>query len=530
MILGAAAVMAATAIMPFSAGAAKTDSRFTLTDLVIVSQYLAGKRELTEQQTEAFDLTGDGDVTLSDLVQMARDFSQETPAEPTGSHTPVAPTASATPATATAAPTAAPLTQEQIQQLALDRVPGATAANIVSIKPDTELGTKVYDVELRYGGVEYELTYSLSGSLLKEEVDWPVDPSYEGGQQTEQSARELAVSQVPGAADGDITSCKLDTEEDVRVYDIDLVYMDQAWSFEIVQATGQIIHRSFEIRPMPVPMPTVPASGSPAPANPTSAPSATNIPGLEEITIQQAQQIAVDRIPGASLSNVVSAENDHDHGVAAYDIEIAYDGAKYEYRISHTGIVMKESMERPVTPGYSGTQQTEQSATETALALVPGAAAENVVDCRAESEDGVPIYDICIVYQGERWTIEIVQATGEVIEWSMELVYEPSPPPPMPSFTPGPSMTVIPETTASPSSAQPVSTPTAASIVSRDQAIAAALTCVEGATSADVVKCELDTDNGQRVWEIEIRKGGIKYEIEVGAAGQILDVDTDMNE
>lgn len=523
LVLGAAAAIAAAAIMPFSAGAAKAENRFTLTDLVIVSQYLAGKKDLTEQQIREFDLTGDGRVTLSDLVQMARGLSGKPPVQPTpapstsgapstATAAPVPP--SVAPTTATVAPTAPPLTPEQIKELALSRVPGATQANIVSVKPDMEMGIPVYDVELRIDGVEYDFEYTTSGTLIKEEVDWPVDPSYQGGAQTEQSARQIAISQVPGATDSNIVSCTLDTEDNVRVYEVDLVYTDQAWTFDIVQATGQIIHRSFEIRPMPVPMPTLPAGSTPAEEYPTSAPSVTTIPDTG-VTIQQAQQLAVDRIPGASLGNVVSAKDEYENGVTMYEIEIQYDGAAYEYQISYSGIIVKESMERPVTPGYNGTQQTEQSATAIALAFAPGATEDDITYCRSDREDGVPIYEIQLVYRGERWTIEIVQATGEVIEKTMEMVFEPSPPPIPPSAVPEP--TIVPETTPTPSSAA----------ISREEAVSIALTCAAGATSSDVVKCELDTDHGQLVWEIEIRHGGVEYEIEISAAGQILQVDTD---
>lgn len=588
-----AAAFASFALMPLGAGAAGA-RRFTLTDLVKVSQYLAGKTQLTEQQIQQFDLTGDGKVTLSDLVQMARDFEQSS--SPTQAPTtevseqaareyalslvpgavqsdilscrldrengvsvydveiaydgakyefdiattktgsgdpavykqsmernptpgyqgtaqteqsakdivlarvpgaaatdftefkkdtddgvrvyegtlfsggkkyefeivqatgeviswseemttlpqaPVAPVTPAPTAAATAAPAGPTITLQQAQQLALERVPGAVQSDIVSSQlDDSDLGIEVYDIELHHNGVRYDYTFSRAGALIKESIEWPYDSKYQGSVQTEQSAQQVALGAVPGANTSNITGTKLDTEDGVQVYDIDLVYNGQKWSFEIAQPTGQILEQSMELLAAPGPAATTPAaqpsSGSAVPSPIPPTPAVDTSPGPAEptpaevtaapqqtLSAEQAQQIVLAQIPGASLSNITSTEQDTEDGIPVYDVEVRCNGATYEYKVTTYGTVFAKSMEHPVTPGYQGTPQTEQSAKDIAAGFVAGAAVADVTSCKLDTEDGILVYDIDLVYYGEKWSFEIVQSTGEMISWSMDTIITP---------------------------------------------------------------------------------------------------------
>lgn len=86
-----------------------------------------------------------------------------------------------------------------------------------------------------------------------------------------------------------------------------------------------------------------------------------------------------------------------------------------------------------------------------------------------------------------------------------------------------------------PATAQPTSAASgqataapSAGLISRDDAIQAALARVPGAGISDVTKCKLDRDDGRMIYEIEIRYGGAEYEIDVDAStGAVIDFDVD---
>ena len=64
------------------------------------------------------------------------------------------------------------------------------------------------------------------------------------------------------------------------------------------------------------------------------------------VTLEEAQNIALERVPGASAQNL-SIELDEDDGWYIYEGDIVYDGMEYEFEIdANTGNILKWEEER----------------------------------------------------------------------------------------------------------------------------------------------------------------------------------------
>ena len=64
------------------------------------------------------------------------------------------------------------------------------------------------------------------------------------------------------------------------------------------------------------------------------------------VTLEEAQNIALERVPGAAAQNI-SIELDEDDGWYIYEGDIVYDGMEYEFEIdANTGNILKWEEER----------------------------------------------------------------------------------------------------------------------------------------------------------------------------------------
>ena len=64
------------------------------------------------------------------------------------------------------------------------------------------------------------------------------------------------------------------------------------------------------------------------------------------VTLEEAQNIALERVPGASAQNI-SIELDEDDGWYIYEGDIVYDGMEYEFEIdANTGNILKWEEDR----------------------------------------------------------------------------------------------------------------------------------------------------------------------------------------
>ena len=145
-----------------------------------------------------------------------------------------------------------------------------------------------------------------------------------------EKAKEIAMSHA-GVSPGSVSfvKAKLDTEDGVKVYDIEFHSSNVEYDYEINAATGAIVSFDQDIENYEIPT---------QPAAPTQAASSV-------ISVDKAKQIALSHagVSGASFKKV---KLDKDDGVRVYEIEFKVGNVEYEYDIdASSGAIISSSSE-----------------------------------------------------------------------------------------------------------------------------------------------------------------------------------------
>ena len=65
------------------------------------------------------------------------------------------------------------------------------------------------------------------------------------------------------------------------------------------------------------------------------------------ISVDEAKRIALEKVAGASESDIVKAHKDYDDGRQEYEVEIRYNGYEYDYEIdAETGNIISSDVDR----------------------------------------------------------------------------------------------------------------------------------------------------------------------------------------
>lgn len=129
---------------------------------------------------------------------------------------------------------------------------------------------------------------------------------------TEDQAREIALADA-GLTAEEVTFLKtqLDRDDGRLVYDVEFYTADYTeYDYEIDAADGTILSSDFD------------AEGYTAPADSATA-----------ITADQAKEIALAEVPGATVDDIYEFELDRDDGRLEYEGAFWYDGTEYEFTI-----------------------------------------------------------------------------------------------------------------------------------------------------------------------------------------------------
>ena len=129
---------------------------------------------------------------------------------------------------------------------------------------------------------------------------------------TEDQAREIALADA-GLTAEEVTFLKtqLDRDDGRLVYDVEFYNADYTeYDYEIDAADGTVLSSDFD------------AEGYTAPADSATA-----------ITADQAKEIALAEVPGATVDDIYEFELDRDDGRLEYEGAIWYDGTEYEFTI-----------------------------------------------------------------------------------------------------------------------------------------------------------------------------------------------------
>ena len=157
-----------------------------------------------------------------------------------------------------------------------------------------------------------------------------------------EKANEIAISHA-GLSSGSVSfvKAKIDTEDGVKVYDIEFYSGNVEYDYEINAATGAIVSFDQDIENYEIPtQPAAPtqAATQPQTAAPTQAASSV-------ISVDKAKQIALSHagVSGASFKKV---KLDKDDGVRVYEIEFKVGNVEDDYDIdASSGAIISSSSE-----------------------------------------------------------------------------------------------------------------------------------------------------------------------------------------
>lgn len=181
------------------------------------------------------------------------------------------------------------ISEAEAKQIALAEVQGADSSHITHFRKDKDDGRTEYDIEIIYGGYEYDFEISAKDGTIfdrsKEQADEQEDALKAEADQQSVTSQSVADSQGNGTA-------------------------------------GQ-------------------SGGAP------SAVVTPNPSGGADIGLSKAKRIAVGQVSGASSGSIVSAYADYDDGRLEYNVEIHYNGYEYEFEIDGaSGQILSKDVDR----------------------------------------------------------------------------------------------------------------------------------------------------------------------------------------
>ena len=165
-----------------------------------------------------------------------------------------------------------------------------------------------------------------------------------------EKANEIAISHA-GLSSGSVSfvKAKIDTEDGVKVYDIEFYSGNVEYDYEINAATGAIVSFDQDIENYVVPTqpaaPTQPQSAAPTQAATQPQTAAPTQAAASVISVDKAKQIALSHagVSGASFKKV---KLDTDDGVRVYEIEFKVGNVEYDYDIdASSGAIISSSSE-----------------------------------------------------------------------------------------------------------------------------------------------------------------------------------------
>lgn len=250
-------------------------------------------------------------------------------------------------------------TQTQATEIALDHA-GVTQEDLLSlsVKLEQEGGRQVFDIQFTTDDREYQYdvtsnsgeiinySYQPTGQTSQEEPQAEASQSQESqGTSSQASQQESSQSQSQGITqeeaqtialnhagvtleEATIYKVKADVEDGRSVYDVEFAVGTTEYDYEIAQDTGEILSYDADVEGW------TPTTGQNETASQTSG----------EITMEQAVQLVLERIPGATAEQV-RIEEDYDDGRRTYEGEVYYNQAEYEFEITSNGNFIEWSVD-----------------------------------------------------------------------------------------------------------------------------------------------------------------------------------------
>ena len=204
------------------------------------------------------------------------------------------------------------------------------------IKQEVDDGREEYNMEFVSNNKEYDYEINAkTGEIISYDVE---DPSAEGvgitgGENTpsseknvisEAKAKEIAVNHARlSINDVNFIKVRKGVDDGVEEYEIEFIYNNKEYDYEINATSGQIISSDVEN-----------IGGR---ANPTTGNNNEPVVNKTSITEAKAKEIALNHA-GLSSNQVkfVKVQKDVDDGIEEYEIEFYYNNKEYNYEINAT--------------------------------------------------------------------------------------------------------------------------------------------------------------------------------------------------
>ena len=232
---------------------------------------------------------------------------------------------------------------------------GVSNVTFVKAKLDTEDGVKVYDVEFYKGNVEYDYEIDAkTGKILEKDTDIenytiPTKQTKNNNAKNTtnnayigvEKAKAIALKDA-GVSNVTFVKAKLDTEDGVKVYDVEFYKGNVEYDYEIDAKTGKILEKDTDIENYTIP--TKQTTKQAANKNNTKN-NVKNTTNNAYIGVEKAKAIAL-KDAGLGSATFTKAKLDTDDGIKIYDIEFRRGNMEYDYEIdAKTGTILEKDAE-----------------------------------------------------------------------------------------------------------------------------------------------------------------------------------------
>lgn len=147
----------------------------------------------------------------------------------------------------------------------------------------------------------------------------------------QKDAEEIAKNQVSGIDQSAQIMTNTDYDDLQKIYEVKISQNGAIYDFEISARGGKILSSEVE------------QVGQPQNQNQSQE---QNQNQGNDIGLEKAKAIALEQVPGASETDIVSTDMDNERASVVYEVEIHFDGMEYDFSIdSVTGEIVENSSE-----------------------------------------------------------------------------------------------------------------------------------------------------------------------------------------
>ena len=159
-----------------------------------------------------------------------------------------------------------------------------------------------------------------------------------------EKAKSIALKDA-GVSGATFVKAKLETEDGVKVYDVEFYKSNVEYDYEIDAITGKILEKDLDIENFSIPKKKATTNKQTTKATTKSQVKTSTKKAAKDIGVEKAKSIA---LKDAGVSNVkfTKAKVDYENGIKVYDIEFRKGNKEYDYEIeAATGKIRERNVD-----------------------------------------------------------------------------------------------------------------------------------------------------------------------------------------